>query len=68
VSSSRSIGLSADDSTARVWKNFKSKIIIKLEMAVWGVKLVGEDRLLTGKHVLLLCCSELTRKPERTTK
>jgi len=38
------------DKTAIVWKDFKKAVEIKTHsQAVWGVKLVGEDRVLTGE-------------------
>lgn len=39
--------------TVIVWKDFKKVIQIKAhEQAVWSVKFVGEDRILTGWYLL----------------
>lgn len=43
------------DKTVIIWKDFKKAIQVKTHsQAVWAVKFVGEDRVLTGEAIVLL--------------
>jgi hypothetical protein len=41
--------------TVIIWKDFKKVITIEgHQQAVWAVKFVGEDRVLTGRHTFVI--------------